>query len=297
MRKAVIDLGTNTFNLLIVEIKKDELIRIHSSKYPVHLGMGGINKGIISGEAMERAKQALVKFAKCCKDLNVEDIQGIGTSALRTASNSAALVNYANSELGIPIKIISGKMEAELIYHGVKWTFPFKEASLIMDIGGGSTEFIEADSNGINNMTSLNIGVSRIFQHLESPREFSKPHIDSILYFLESKEDDFFSKIKADVMIGSSGSFETLYEMIFEKKFPDPSHPIELPMKLLMNRLDCVINSSLEDRINNKWIVPMRKKMIPISAVKVKWVIEKVGIKTVYVSPYSLKEGVFSRGL
>jgi len=297
MSKAVIDLGTNTFNLLIAEVEQGELLRIHSSKYAVNLGMGGINSGVISADAMQRAKQALVKFSKCCNDFNVKDIQGIGTSALRVAANADTLVNYAKTELGIPIKIIPGEMEAELVYHGVKWTFPFNEASLIMDIGGGSTEFIEADTSGIINMTSLDIGVSRIFQYLEIPKEFSKSQIDSILSFLESKQNDFFSKINANVMIGSSGSFETLYELIFEKKFPDLSQSVELPMKLLMNRLNWLINASLEDRMNNKWIVTMRKKMIPITAIKVKWVIEKLGIKSVYVSPYSLKEGVFSKGL
>ena len=297
MIRAVIDLGTNTFNLLIAEINKDELSVEHSSKHAVNLGMGGINSGMISRDAMQRAKQALGIFAKCCTDLNVTDIQGIGTSALRAAENRDELIHYAKSDLGIPIEIISGNMEAELIYHGVKWTFSFDSPTLIMDIGGGSTEFIAADAKGIQKMTSMDIGVSRIFQNLNGPNEFSKEHIDSILSFLETNEKDFFSVISAEVMIGSSGSFETLYEVIFEKKFPDRPQSVELPMQLLMDRLDWLINASLEKRMNNKWIVTMRKHMIPITAVKVKWIIEKVGIKTVLVSPYSLKEGVFSRGL
>lgn len=297
MRKAIIDLGTNTFNLLIAEVKKDALIIVHSSKFAVHLGMGGINEGIISDHALERAKNALQEFSIICSKMKIEEIQGIGTAALRSAKNRNVLIDYAQAELGIQIKTISGIMEAELIYHGVKWTFPFKHRSLIMDIGGGSTEFIEADIDGICSMSSMDIGVSRIFQQLENPDEYSKLHIESIYDFLESNENDFFSGVKADIMIGSSGSFETLYEVIFEKRFPVLAHAVALPVNLLMDQLDWLIKATLEERINNKWIVTMRKKMIPISAIQVKWVIEKLGIKKVYVSPFSLKEGVFSKGL
>jgi exopolyphosphatase/guanosine-5'-triphosphate,3'-diphosphate pyrophosphatase len=85
---------------------------------------------------------------------------------LRSAANSAEFI--AESEkLGIDIEIVSGLREAELIYHGVKWSYDFKEPGVIMDIGGGSTEFIFADLQGVQDMISLNIGVSRIYQKMK----------------------------------------------------------------------------------------------------------------------------------
>src|SRR5690606_9906849 len=92
IRKAVIDLGTNTFNLLIAEIGGNQLNYIYSEKVPVLLGMGGINEGFIAEDAMERAKLALTQFKLKCEEKNVELIQGIGTSALRGAKNANELV-------------------------------------------------------------------------------------------------------------------------------------------------------------------------------------------------------------
>ena len=94
IRKAVIDLGTNTFNLLIAEIDRDKLDYIYSEKVPVLLGMGGINEGFIADDAMERAKCALNQFKLKCQEKNVDLIQGVGTSALRGATNALELVDY-----------------------------------------------------------------------------------------------------------------------------------------------------------------------------------------------------------
>jgi exopolyphosphatase / guanosine-5'-triphosphate,3'-diphosphate pyrophosphatase len=294
MRRAVIDLGTNTFNLLIADNIEGKLVTVHSDKRAVLLGMDGINEGRIAEPAMERAKDALKFFSSSCLIRQTDMIIGIGTSALRAASNSEELLIYASEELNISIEIISGQREAELIYYGVRLTYPFSESAVIMDIGGGSTEFISANSSGIERVTSLDIGVSRIFQVMNKPEEFTSDHISEVLSFLEGEACGFFKDVKSNVLIGSSGSFETLYSLVFEKEFPDSNESLEIPMAEVLRELNWIINSSLEDRKNNPWIVPIRKKMLPISAVKMKWVIEKLGIEQLFVSPYSLKEGVFS---
>lgn len=297
MRRAVIDLGTNTFNLLIADSVDGKLVSVYSDKRPVLLGMGGINEGIIAQPAMERAKKALKFFRETCIEYQTNSIIGIGTSALRAASNKSELLKYASEELGITIEIISGEQEAELIYYGVRLTYPFKESTVIMDIGGGSTEFIKATASGVERVTSLDIGVSRIYQTLNMPEEFDFNHINSVLTFLDEEACDFFKDVKSNVLIGSSGSFETLYSLVFQKEFPKSDESLEIPMDEVLRELNWIINSSLEDRMNNSWIVPIRKKMLPISAVKMKWVIEKLGIERLFVSPYSLKEGVFTHGV
>ena len=187
VREAVIDLGTNTFNLLIAQIDNGQLIRIYSDKLPVLLGMGGINKGVITDSAMLRAKNALILFHESCKKYKVVGINGIGTSALRAASNSSELIDFARIELGIPIEVISGNREAELIYHGVRLSNAISNPCVIMDIGGGSTEFIGASSTGINWTKSFDIGVSRIFQQLGKPEEFKSEHIQSTALCYERK--------------------------------------------------------------------------------------------------------------
>jgi exopolyphosphatase/guanosine-5'-triphosphate,3'-diphosphate pyrophosphatase len=293
MRVAVIDLGTNTFNLLIAEVNQSKLEYIHSEKLAVLLGMGGINEGHIADDAMERAKCALTQFKLKCIEKNVHSIKGIGTSALREAKNAHVLIDFARDSLQIPISIISGLDEALLIYNGVRWCHPIHYSTLIMDIGGGSTEFIHADSTGFLKAVSKNIGVSRIYQLLGKPDEYSQNHIEFITDYLNQQKCDFFESAKSTILVGSSGSFETIFEMTNKMEFPETGDSFELPIESFVEQLDWLISSTLEQRMNNEWIASIRKKMMPIAALKMKWIIEQMDIQQIYVSPYSLKEGVF----
>lgn len=296
-RIAVIDLGTNTFNLLIAEVNQHKLEYIHSEKVAVLLGMGGINEGNIADDAMMRAKSTLRQFKLKCQEKQVVRIEAIGTSALRAASNSQELVDFAQNELQIQISIVSGMREAKLIYEGVKWCHPIHHPTLIMDIGGGSTEFIHANSDGLIDAISKDIGVSRIYQLLDRPEEYTQEHIRFIEDYLNSNKCDFFSSVNASILVGSSGSFETIFEMVSKMNFPATGDSFELPLDQVLKELNWLISSSLEERMNNEWITTIRKKMMPIAAVNIKWIIEQMGIKRVCVSPYSLKEGVFASQL
>ena len=294
MLKAVIDLGTNTFNLLIAEVSGGKLHVVHGDKLPVLLGMGGINQGIIAEQAMHRAKDALMRFKATCVEHGVEQISGIGTSALRAAKNSNELIDFAQRELNITIEIISGKREAELIYKGVRMAHSFDSVGVIMDIGGGSTEFVVADNNGMHWSDSFDIGVSRIYQQLQQPTEFTEAHVQAIKAFMEDRCGAELRAHRSPVLIGSSGSFETVYEMIYKKRFEKIGESIPIDFDRMVQVLNDVIFSTLEERLHNEWITPIRKKMMPVAAVSTLWAVEQLGVKEVWVSPYSLKEGVFA---
>jgi exopolyphosphatase/guanosine-5'-triphosphate,3'-diphosphate pyrophosphatase len=291
MRKAVIDLGTNTFNLLIADVNSEGFSIVHSEKEGVALGMGGINENIISPDAFERGMKTLRHFKNVCTQNEVKIINAFGTSALRGAKNSSEFVQQINSELGITVSIISGEKEAELIYKGVKWSYDFESPGVIMDIGGGSTEFIFADKNGMKDLVSMNIGVSRIHQELTLNDPLTPTDIKTITDWLDKKSNGFFDGKSADLLIGASGSFETFYELIHHVPFPELIQSIEVPMEELNETILSIIASTQAERDVNDFIVPIRKKMAPIAAVKVKWVIEKLGITRTIISPCSLKEG------
>ena len=297
MRTAVIDLGTNTFNLLIADVMDSKFTVIHSEKEGVALGMGGINSNIISPEAFDRGIRALRHFNFMCIHHKVEVINAFGTSALRDATNSDLFIKQIKEELGISVNIISGEKEADLIYKGVLWSYDFRNPGVIMDIGGGSTEFIFANKEGITDLVSLNIGVSRIFQELKLSDPLTEKDILSITNWLDNKADGFFDGKQEELLIGASGSFETFYELIYSQPFPDKLKCSEIPMKTLNNMIDWVIFSTQEDRDTNEFIIPIRKKMAPIAAVKTKWVIEKLGITRTMISRCSLKEGALREGI
>jgi len=293
MKKAVIDLGTNTFNLLVGSVFGDKLEIIYCEKEAVLLGMNGINNGSIAEDSWMRAMQTLFRFKKRCEKQNVDEIIGFGTSALRGAKNGELFVKEVYENIGIRIHIISGSQEAQLIYRGVRWLFDFKQAATIMDIGGGSTEFIAANAGGIVEAQSFDIGVSRLYQNLNKRNNLTANDFKFINEYLEARTGRFFEEDRSTLLIGASGSFETFYEMIFQKKFTADEKMVTLPLLPLLDQLNWVIDSRYEDRINHKWIVPMRKKMIPIAAFKIKWIIQKLNVDRVLLSPYSLKEGAF----
>lgn len=294
MRKAVIDLGTNTFNLLIADVFASNFELVHTEKDGVALGMGGINHNRLAEEAIERGFNALRHFRNVCTDYGVQEIHAFGTSALRDASNSADFLIRVAEELEINIQIISGVLEAELIYKGVKWSYDFKEPSVIMDIGGGSTEFVFADKNGITDLVSLNIGVSRIYQHFNFSDPLSKEDIANIEAWLDEKADGFFNGKQEHILIGASGSFETFYELIHNEPFPSKIDSVEISMNELNESLAAIIASSQAERDQNNWIIPIRKRMAPIAAVKTNWVLKKLQIQRVFISPCSLKEGALA---
>ena len=254
MTGAVIDLGTNTFNLLIFRKEGEGFEFIHNHRFPVGLGMGGINENKIAKEAFDRGVDAIVQFKQTCYKHAVEQIKAFGTSALRGAKNGRQFCEAVSNQAGIQIEIISGLREAELIFEGVKLVHPFTKSSCIMDIGGGSTEFILANEKGMQEFQSFDIGVSRMLQKFELSDPLTKENIQQIEAFLADNTSDFFQTHSCDALIGASGSFETFFEFIFERKYTDEWNSSELTMEALMEVLEFLIHSTQQERKTNDHI-------------------------------------------
>ena len=297
MRGAVIDLGTNTFGLIVFESLNDKLEILFTDKSFVNLGEGGINSNIITTEAMERAYFAIDHFVDCCRSFDVypNQIRGFGTSALRDAKNSKEFLDKVQSVNQLKIQLIDGKREAELVYEGVNSIHPFLEArSCIMDIGGGSTEFTVTNGESVQEMNSFNIGISRITQLFDLSNPLSNEDLLRIRLFLEYQTKDYFRTLKVDSLIGAAGSFETLYSIINETSSYSRNTSHLLPMKELNQVLNDLIHSTRAERDKNYWIVDYRKEMVNVAAFKTKWVLEQIGAKTCYFSPSGLKEGIIA---
>ena len=129
--KALIDLGTNTFNLMIADVDAaGQLHVIHSEKEGVALGMGGIHEKRLTDEAMDRAVNCLKRYKKHCQNHGVSVIRAIGTSAIRDAQNREVLIERVLLETGIQIEVITGLAEAQFIYQGVHQTMNFGNPGL-----------------------------------------------------------------------------------------------------------------------------------------------------------------------
>lgn len=291
-RIGVIDMGTNTFSLLIADVFDHKFESLYTEKIGVAIGMGGINKGFIAMPAFRRGLKAMIKFKEICTEYQVDEIRAIGTSAIREAINSTDFTNEIFFKTNIFVKVISGNEEADLIYKGVVWCHDFNERAVIMDIGGGSTEFIFASQNGIEEMISLNIGISRIYQELKLEDPLTEKDVLKIEKWLDDRSNGYFVDKQCDVLVGASGTFETFHEMIYKERFSDECEAQEVSLQAISETLDWVIHSTKLERNYHPFIIPIRRKMAPISAVKTRWILNKLLVKKIYVSPCSIKEGV-----
>lgn len=300
-RVAVMDLGTNTFHLLIAEggaSDYKEIVHIHDS---VKLGEGGINKGVIQPEPYQRGMIALQNFKQEIDKHKVTHIRAIATSALRNASNGQDFIDEVAQKTGIQIEIIDGEQEAEYIYKGVKLAGGLSDqTSLIMDIGGGSVEFILSNAHTILWKQSFEIGAARLMDKFHRTDPIPLESINALYAYLNEHLTSLIAvteKYPATSLLGSSGAFETFAEVIELEK----GNPFSLSIKnydLAYNDLiavtDKLIASSHQERKSTKGIIPIRVDMIVVASLITRFIMSKLGINQVCMSTYSLKEGVLA---
>ncbi len=140
---AAVDLGSNSFRLQVVRVVDDQLYPLDSLKETVRLGAGLDDQGALTPAAQQKALTALAKFGERLRGMPIESVRAVGTNTLRVAKNAPEFMRKAEAALGFPIEIVAGREEARLIYVGAAHSLPSsKDRRLVVDIGGGSTEFI-----------------------------------------------------------------------------------------------------------------------------------------------------------
>lgn len=299
MRKAVIDLGTNTFHLFIVEINDLELKALYKEKIAVKLGQNGISKGKIAADAMKRALHALGIFKNVLDQFEVEVVMGTATSAIRNAKNGKELVDKIFEQTGIQIEVISGEREAELIYKGVKSAMDIgTDNQLIMDIGGGSVEFILGNNEEMLWKQSFEIGAQRLLDRFHLTDPMPAQSLEEIFEFLDRELASLRAAIKAyrpQSIIGCSGTFDTLCQIYNASKgLASKDKPIvqSLPFKDYRDiHRDLLIKNTAE-RLAIPGMVSMRVDMIVVASCLISYVTEHIQTEKIMASSYALKEGL-----
>lgn len=294
-------MGSNTFNLLIAEVDPDGDYRpLYRSKIAVKLGEGGFMKNYITEEAMQRAFVALQAQIAAIKNQYCDRIHCFATSAVRNATNADAFTGKVKELFGLTVQVISGEKEALMVYKGVRLAGALgPHKSLIMDIGGGSTEFIIADENEVFWQRSYELGVSRLLEKFKPSDPLTSGEADSLRAFLEKEVSDMIEEAgKEGVanLIGSSGSFDTFSDLIAHRNntFEETKElsTLEFDLEALRNVMKEISRSSLAEREKMPGMPEYRIRMIVMSALFARMVIDKIGITSANISRYSLKEGV-----
>lgn len=299
MRIGIIDCGTNTFNLLIVEVSGSSFKKIYGNRIPVKLGEGAINNGYIAEKPYERGISAMSEYRTCLKKYDVTRVLAFATSAIRDASNGRAFAEQVFRECDIEIQIIDGFREADLIYKGCRKALPLHtQGSLIMDIGGGSTEFILCSSNEVIWKKSYNLGAARLLEKFSPSDPINMFELAAIQNYLDKELEslaDVLTKKPAFELVGSSGAFDSIIEMIHGELQGEAlsehktGYSIDLHQYKWISTL--IKRSTLEQRKQVKGLTPMRLDMIVISCLLIDYILNKFPIKQFRVSTYSLKEG------
>ncbi len=300
-RIAIIDCGTNTFHLLIVELSSDKYTVLLREKTVVKIGEGGINEKRITPEAESRALKALSDFKSKINQHQVGKIYASATSAFRNATNGQALQQKVKQTTAIDIQIISGDQEAALIFKGVSWGLGLeKEKSLVMDIGGGSVEFIIGQGKDILWKRSFEIGAQRLLDLFHHDDPISDTNLNRLFTYLDDALNPLFNALNnhnPKILIGSSGTFDTLSDIYCQKhdleaaqNSPELPFPIEA-FDIIYNEL---ISKNRSERIAMPGMIEMRVDMIVVATALIKYILNIQNFEEMRVSTYALKEGVLS---
>ncbi len=302
---AAIDIGTNTFRLLIAEVCHHPLQNtysineIHSERVITRLGEGIHDGRNLSREAMDRSIKALRKFCQAIAFKDVYKVSAIATSALREAENSDYFLGEVKKVTELPIEIISGQREAEVTAAGMFLDMTVPEKAFMIDIGGGSTELIYAIKGSPERVRSLNTGVVHLAGKYMSSDPPDRENLDrmeqEILRSIHGSYQSFRDYFSNDtVMIGTAGTVTSLAAMSQNLREFDHRkiHNFLLPIHAVKNIFTTISSLSSKERAEHIPFELSRLDIIVPGTLILSTLMETFGFAEIRVSNYGLREGI-----
>ncbi len=214
---AAIDLGSNSFHMLVVREVAGSIQTLAKIKRKVRLAAGLDQQNQLSQEAMQRGWQCLRLFSERLQDIPRDQIRVVATATLRLASNADEFLLKAQEILGCPVQVIAGEEEARLIYHGVAHTTGGPDKRLVVDIGGGSTELVTGIGAQATTLISLSMGCVTWLERYFGDRNLGKENFDKA----EQAALDMINPVAPELLangwqicVGASGTVQALQEIM-----------------------------------------------------------------------------------
>ncbi|GIV28415.1 MAG: hypothetical protein KatS3mg027_2229 [Bacteroidia bacterium] len=303
MRIAVIDMGTNTFNLVVAEIHQNTFQILYSTKEPVKLGQKLKDQHVLSHHQIEKILEVLQKYLSIAQKFSVDKILALATSSIRTAQNKEEIKKNVREKLNLDIQIIDGEREAELIYLANHFAVQSCINSvndrnfLIMDIGGGSTEFILSDKNRSLWKQSFLLGMARLIDELKPQDPIHPTDILTLKNYLEKHLHPLNAALKqypTKTLVGSSGVFDSIVEMIEANIHPLPKNDqcCVISKNDFYTIFQKILPLPYSERLKFPGLIEMRADMVTMSLLLIDFVFTNFNLENFIVSFYSLKEGV-----
>lgn len=300
-RLAAIDIGTNSFHLIITEVETDtgNFKILGREREIVRLGSSSSDMKYLSHDAANRGIKTLKRF-KALADAAGAEIKAVATSAVREALNRDEFIKQVRNEIGIKIEIASGYEEARFIYLGVLQSLPvFDNTILLIDIGGGSTEFLVGQKRGILYDNSLKLGAIRLTQRFFTDGKYDNGAVKDCRKFIRGSMNPVtrqINKYEFDTVVGSSGTILNIANVINITENGESETKLN-NFTFSRDDLSGAVERILKaDTIKQKSRIPGidddRADIITAGALILEQVFKELKIKQMVVSEYALREGV-----
>ncbi len=294
-RVASIDIGTNTILLLIAEVDKGRVKPLFEMETVVRLGEKVQENGFLLNEAMRRGLQTLSQYLEQCRAMEVQKLFAVGTSALREAKNSEDFLKLVAEKLDLSIDVISGEEEARLSFLAV--AKDLREAAnpfLVVDVGGGSTEFILGNGDQVRQWISLPLGSVRFteqFLHSDpvQENEYQKMerNISETLVDIPHSDGSLFM-----VAVGGTATTLAAVELGLEEFVAEKIHHFVLKKETLKNQLLLYRTKPIEERKKIPGLPPTRADVILAGAAILYLTMEELHCPSVLISCHGLRYGL-----
>jgi exopolyphosphatase/guanosine-5'-triphosphate,3'-diphosphate pyrophosphatase len=299
MPLASIDVGSNSVRLLVGEIRDGRVRPLMRGRSVTRLAAGMERTGRLSGAGMEATLGALRQYAEALRSRGASRVRAVGTSALREAGNTGQFLGRVLSETGTRVEVISGEEEARLTARGVLASTGMRGTALIIDIGGGSTEWILCKGAEVLRSGTVAVGVVKLLErhlHADPPSrdELSalEAEAEAVCRLVGSRLEGLLTN--GAVLIGTAGTATTLasIDLALEAYDPEKVHEHEIPLGRLREIARRLIALPLDKRRGLRGLEPARADVIVPGAVLTVKCLEVMGFDNLVVSDQGLLEGV-----
>ncbi|MEU8524633.1 Ppx/GppA phosphatase family protein [Streptomyces sp. NPDC048629] len=297
-RVAGIDCGTNSIRLLVADVHPEtgELIELDRRMTIVRLGQGVDRTGRLAPEALERTFAACREYAGVIKELGAEKLRFVATSASRDAENREEFVSGVLDILGVEPEVISGDQEAEFSFTGATSELDGDDTYLVVDIGGGSTEFVVGNRH-VEAARSVDIGCVRLTERHVTSDPVSAEEIAAIRADVRAALDlaaETVPLAQAETLVGLAGSVTTVAAIALglEEYDSERIHRSRISYERVVEVTDRLMGSTHDERAAISVMHPGRVDVIVAGALVLREIMERIGAREVVVSEHDILDGI-----
>jgi exopolyphosphatase/guanosine-5'-triphosphate,3'-diphosphate pyrophosphatase len=289
---AAVDLGSNSFRLQVARVVDDQLYMLDGLREPVRLAAGLTEDEVLGEEAQQRALACLQRFGERLRGLPRESVRAVGTNSFRVAKNAAQFVERAEAALGFPIDVIGGHEEARLIYLGVAHGLTHSDhRRLVIDIGGGSTEFIIGQGLEPHRLESTHMGCVSYTQRYFPDGKITKHNLTQAEIAASGELQTMlsaFAREHWDVALGSSGTARVLCDILVQNGYSENG----ITRSGLEQLRAQLLKAGRADRLAVRGLKPDRVPVLPGGLAIMYAAFSELGIEEMQPALGALREGV-----